>query len=373
MSDILRRQSGRPTGALGLSHAAWGWITLWAGSSTVLGLAAATVEPIVELGPGAVVLTGAGGAGAVALALGASLWGGGVALAALSGMRPIPGLAFLNKSRSSAQALQGSEAQFRELVLGLAAQLGRLDEKLNTAIAIGNLAVKREGSGTPAMATGETVAVALEQLRREQHAAHARAEAEAEKLEARSKARVEALSDAVLPRVDRLDRDMARLDRALIQGDTRLREFEGQVFDIIRARDTSKLLRRLDAEATELFDRLVDADERRYATAEAWRADYAEWRTRINRFWDVLRGYRTSVEQPFAVTEADINHANGVPDGALFAAADMRFRYKMLIVVNERHVNFRVDAFSFNEKKGSAPDPSVPLTAEVRWPPAVAG
>jgi hypothetical protein len=166
---------------------------------------------------------------------------------------------------------------------------------------------------------------------------------------------------------------VADLRRASAEVDTRSREFEAQVFDILRARDAGRLLRKLDAEASGLFDKLFDADERRYPTAEVWRADYAEWRARINAFWDVVRGYRTGVEQPFAVSEADVDGAGAVPDNALFAVPDMLFRYKMLVVVNERHLSFREGAFSFNEKKGSPPEPSAPMPPRARKPSLVTG
>jgi hypothetical protein len=142
---------------------------------------------------------------------------------------------------------------------------------------------------------------------------------------------------------------------------------------MIRARDAGKVLRELDAEASDLFDKLFEADERLYPTADAWRADYAEWRTRINTFWDVLRGYRTGLEQPFAVSEADVNRAGAVPDKPLFAVPDMRFRYKMLVVVNERHMSFRQDAFSFNAKKGSPPEPNASEAPRARRSYSAAG
>ncbi len=184
---------------------------------------------------------------------------------------------------------------------------------------------------------------------------------------------MDALGRAVLPRVDGLGEDLAHLRRSLADTEARLDDFERQVFDIFRARDVGKVLRTLDDEASELFEKLFDGDERRYGTAEAWRGDYAEWRSRINRFWDVLRGYRTGVEQPFSVSEADVDRTGGVPDRALFATEDMRFRYKMLVVVNERHTSFKQDAFSFNAKKGSPPDQDAPPAPQSRLARSAAG
>jgi hypothetical protein len=112
---------------------------------------------------------------------------------------------------------------------------------------------------------------------------------------------------------------------------------------------------------------------RSHDTAEAWRADYAEWRSRIKGFWDVVRGYRTNVDQPFAVAESDIGHAGGVPDTALFGTPDMRRWFKMLVLVNERHIKFREDAFLFNTKKGSPPDPGARPPAQSAEGPSRGG
>jgi hypothetical protein len=363
MSDNIRRPTGRADDTHGISETVRGRFALRAGAATLTGLAAAAAGSDAGFGPGAVVLAGAGAVCTVALAQ-AVLMRTGAKAPAPQGATPLPGPA-APAPQPPGTVPPGGDPLLYEIVVGLAAQVARLDEKLDAAMA-GGAAPEREGNDAPRGTVGESLATAVEHLKREQHAVRARIEAEAENAELRSKARIDALSEAILPRVESLNQDVARLGRAVAQGDARARDFEGQMFDIFRARDAGKLLRRLDAEASRLFDELVDGDERRYATADAWRADYAEWRSRINSFWDVLRGYRTSVEQPFAVSEADIDRAGGIPDNALFAAADMRFRYKMLVVVNDRHTSFKEDAFSFNEKKGSPPDASAPTPPQAR-------
>lgn len=324
----LPHPAGRPAGVSGIGPEAWNWIALWAGAATVTGLAAATVEPIVELGPGAVVLAGLGGACVAGLAFATAV--------RLGTRRPGPSV-----------APTGGDPIVREFVAAISAQLARLDDKLNTA-AGGGAVGGREAQ--------EALLRAVQRMEREQGAILARIMAEAENAERRSKTQVEALTRSVLPQVAGLEEQVAHLRHALANGDARMRDFEGQVFDILRARDADEVLRRLDAEASDLFDRLFYADGRSHPTADVWRADYAEWRSRIKNFWDIVRGYKTSVDQPFAVTDAEIERAGGIPDNALFNSPDMRARFRMLVVVNERHIKFRDDAFSFNAKKGTPPD-----------------
>lgn len=331
----LPHPTGRPAGASGIGQAAWRWIALWAGAATVTGLAAATVEPIVELGPGAVVFAGLGGACAAGLAFATAVRLG------------------TPRGGPSAAPAAGGDPIVREFVAAISAQLARLDDKLGTATAGGGGGAGREAQ--------EALLRAVQRMEREQGAILARIMAEAENAERRSKTQVEALKRSVLPQVAGLEEQVAQLRHALAEKDARMREFEGQVFDILRARDADEVLRRLDAEASDLFDRLFYADGRSHASAEAWRADYAEWRSRIKNFWDIVRGYKTSVDQPFAVTDAEIERAGGIPDTALFSGPEMRTRFRMLVVVNERHIKFRDDAFSFNAKKGTPPDAAARL------------
>lgn len=336
----LPSPASRPASVPGLGQAAWNWIALWAGAATVTGLAAATIEPIAELGAGAVVFAGLGGACTVGVAFAAAM-----RLAA-------------PRRASPAAAPAGGDPIVREFVAAISAQLARLDDKLDTATTGGAGATGREAQ--------EALLRAVGRMEREQGAILARIMAEAENAERRSKTQVEALKAqaeafgrTVLSQVADLQDQLAQIRHALAEGGTRMRDFEGQVFDILRARDADEVLRRLDSEASDLFDRLFYADGRAHPTADAWRADYAEWRSRITNFWDIVRGYKTSVDQPFAVTDAEIERAGGIPDTALFNSPDMRARFRMLVVVNERHVKFREDAFSFNAKKATPPDPPV--------------
>lgn len=339
-----------------------------------MGLAATAVEPIEQLGRGAAIFAGVGAACAAAFSAAAAMWSAAAALTAWRRFRPVPGpAAVLAAGPSTAAAAPGGDPILAELVMGLAAQVAGLDQKLRSAMAADAVPARGGSDSRSGDAAPGELARAVGRLELEQRAIHARIAAEAEDAEHRSKTHVAALGEAVLPGMDRLREDMAHLRRALADNDARLGDFEDQVFGIFRARDAGKLLRKLDAEASELFEKLSGGDERRYGTADAWRADYAEWRSRINSFWDILRGYRTSVEQPFAVSEADINRTGRVPDNALFAAPDMRFRYKMLLVVNERHMSFREDAFSFNERKGTLPDPAAPSPPQARRPHPAAG
>jgi hypothetical protein len=365
MSNTLFHATNRLRRAPGPDPAAWRWIGLWAGLAALMGLVAATIEPIGDLGRGAAVFAGVGAACAVALALGASMHGFAAAMAAWRRFRPLPEPV----SAVPVPAAAGGDPIIAELVGGLAAQVARLDEKLK---AVGT-AARDPAAPAGEVPTKDRLAPAVERLEQAQRAALARMAAGAEEAEGRCKARVDALGRAVLPRVDGLGEDLAHLRRSLADTEARLDDFERQVFDIFRARDVGKVLRTLDDEASELFEKLFDGDERRYGTAEAWRGDYAEWRSRINRFWDVLRGYRTGVEQPFSVSEADVDRTGGVPDSALFATEDMRFRYKMLVVVNERHTSFKQDAFSFNAKKGSPPDQDAPPAPRSRLARSAAG
>ena len=331
----LSQPAGRPAGMSGIGQMPWSRVALWAGAATVTGLAAATIKPIVELGPGAVVLAGLGGACVASLAHAAS-----VRLAA--------------SRRGPPAAPTGDDPIVREFVAAISAQLVRLDDKLNTAMG--------GGGGSAGWEAQEALLRAVQRMEREQGAILARIMAEAENAERRSKSQVEALQRSVLPQVAGLEEQVAQFRHALAEGDARMRDFEGQVFDILRARDADEVLRRLDSEASDLFDRLFYADGRSHPTADAWRADYAEWRLRIKNFWDIVRGYKTSVDQPFAVTDAEIERAGGIPEIALFGSPDMRARFRMLVVVNERHLKFRDDAFSFNAKKGTPPE-APPQTA----------
>jgi hypothetical protein len=156
----------------------------------------------------------------------------------------------------------------------LAAQFARLDKKFEAATG-GGAAPGRDGGNAGPDQMRESVAHAAQRFMLEQGALEARTKAEAESAELRSKARLNALAEAVLPRVNTLNDDVARLRRALAEGEARLRQFEQQVFDILHARDAGDALRRLDAEASALFDKLFDADERHYDAAAAWQADYA--------------------------------------------------------------------------------------------------
>lgn len=341
MSETIRRLTGRALETRGISEAAWGWIALWAVVAAVAGLAAATVEPIARLGQGAVVLTALAAASAVALA-----FAGCMGLAAIGAGRR-------SARPADAEAGPGGDPILREFAVSFAAQLARLEDKLNAA--------SRNRPGAAADPAQEAIARAVDRLAQEQRAFFDSMKAEAEAAERRSKAQVDALAGSVLPRVAGLDEAIGRLRRALSDADARSRDFEAQVFDILRARDADKVLRRLDAEASDLFDKLFYAEGRGPDAAEAWRADYAAWRSRIKSFWDIVRGYKTSVDQPFSVAEADIDHAGGVPDGPLFTTPDMQLRYKMLILVNERHIKFRDDAFLFNAKKGTPPEAAAPL------------
>ncbi|MBD0270312.1 MAG: hypothetical protein ICV73_00150 [Acetobacteraceae bacterium] len=328
----LSHPARRRAGVSGIGQLPWGRVALWAGAATVTGLAAATIKPIVELGPGAVVLAGLGGACVASVARAASSW-----LAA--------------SRRGPAAAPTGDDPIVREFVAAISAQLIRLDDKLSNAMAGGG-----GGGGSAGREAQEALLRAVQRMEREQGAILARVMAEAENAERRSKAQVEALQRSVLPQVAGLGEQVARFRDVLAENDARMRDFEGQVFDILRARDADEVLKRLDSEASDLFDRLFYADARSHATADAWRADYAEWRLRIKNFWDIVRGYKTSVDQPFAVTDAEIERAGGIPETALFSSPDMRARFRMLVVVNERHLKFRDDAFSFNAKKGTPPE-----------------
>lgn len=352
MSHEFSPSSGRPDVTTPARDAAWILIGLWAVVATVMGLAAATVEPILALGRGAVVLAAVGAACAVALASAAVMFGAAGALAGWRRFRPADPLASAPHPPSPPPAV--GNPMLEELVGGLAAQLAKLDEKVNAAVGAAAAADRGGSEARP------SVARAVDQSTRWQAAIDARIKAEAENAELRAKTRLNALADAVLPRVNALSDDMARLKRAHAEAGARIDQFEQQVFDILRARDVGDTLRKLDAEASDLFDKLFDADERHYGAAAAWQADYASWKSRINTFWDILRGYSTDVEQPFAVTDADVARAGGTPDTALFAAQDMRFCYQMMVVVNERHMNFRENAFSFNAERARPPRPEAP-------------
>src|SRR5829696_5110557 len=124
MSDKQPRPAGRAESIPGANQDALGWITFWAGAATLTGLAAATVKPIMEQGPGAVVFAGS----AAVLAAAASMRLGAPALAAWRRVMPLRGVALTPL---------GSDPVLRDFAGALAAQLGRLDEKLNTAIARG--------------------------------------------------------------------------------------------------------------------------------------------------------------------------------------------------------------------------------------------
>ncbi len=367
MSQEFPRPAGRPTGAPATSEAAWALTGLWAGVATVMGLAAATIEPISDLGRGAVVFAAVGVACAVALASAAMMFGIAAALAGWRRFKPLLSHA-VPVSALPVPPPPGGNPILEELVAGLAAQFARFDKKFEAATG-GGAAPGRDGGDAGPDQMRESVAHAAQRFMLEQGALEARTKAEAESAELRSKARLNALAEAVLPRVNTLNDDVARLRRALAEGEARLRQFEQQVFDILRARDAGDALRRLDAEASALFDKLFDADERHYDAAAAWQADYALWKSRINTFWDILRGYSTDVEQPFAVTNADVGRAGGIPDTALFATQDMRFCYQMMVVVNERHMNFRENAFSFNAEKAKPPQPGAAPAQQVPSPP----
>ena len=331
-----------------------------------MGLAAATIEPILELGRGAVVFAAIGAASAVALASAALMFGMATVLASWRRLRKVSASAGPVPRPSSALAPVGNPI-LEELVGGLATQLAQLDKKLNAAVNSGAAPGREEGDAR-LDAVRDSIARAVDRLAQRQDETDTRMKAAAENAETRSKTRLNTLADAVLPRVNTLNDDMARLRRAHVEAEARIQQFEQQVFDILRARDTGDTLRKLDAEASDLFDRLFDADERRYGAAGSWQADYVSWKARINSFWDILRGYSTDVEQPFAVTSADVGRAGGIPDNALFATEDMRFCYRMMVVVNERHMNFRENAFSFNAERARPPGSNAaPLRAT---PPA---
>lgn len=350
----------RPAGCVergpGISQAAWGWIGLWAGAATVLGLAAAAIEPIAERGRGAVIFAGVGGACAVALAFAAMMLAAGAALAKWRRSRPFSGAA-VPASRLPAPPLPNGDPILGELVAGLAARVARLDKQVETAIR-GAAAPASKGDDAGLASAHEDAVRGAQRLASRLDAIEAGTRAEAEAVELRSKTRLNALAEAVLPRVNVLDDDLARLRRAFVESETRLRDFEKQVFDLLRARDAGETLRRLDSEASKLFDKLFDADERHYGMASAWQADYASWKSHINKFWDILRGYSTDVEQPFAVTDSEVGHADELPDSPLFATQEMRSCYRMMVVVQERHMNFRENAFSFNAEKGRPPEPN---------------
>ncbi len=368
MFHEMPRPSGRPDGAPVAKEAAWALVGLWAGVATVMGLAAATIEPILALGRGAVVFAAVGAACAVALASAAAMFGAATALAAWRRLKPPSGFA-APAAHPPSSPPQAGDPILKELVGGLAARLAQLDEKLNAA-GDGHAAPGREGAADGRLdAVRESVAHSVDRLTRRQDAIEARIKAGAEEAELRSKTRLNALAEAVLPRVNALSDDVALLRRAHAEAGARVRQFEQQVFDILRARDTGDTLRRLDAEASDLFDKLFDADERHYGAASAWQADYAAWKARINTFWDVLRGYSTDVEQPFAVTDAEVGDAGEVPGNALFATRDMRFCYRMMVVVNERHMSFRENAFSFNAEKAKPPQPGAAPAQQLPSPP----
>ena len=353
MYNKLRRPEGRHHQTAGLQDPAWGLLALWTGIASVAGAASVQAAPMAAFGPGVAVLAGAGIASVSAVALAAGLRKRAAKHAVCLPAAP---------PFAPPQPVSGADPILAELFGGLAAQVANLEERM------GDSGV-RPGSSTPAAtdAAMEALARSVERLEREQRATQGGLDAASAEADRRAELRLEALASAMRSRLDAVGDELASLRRDLEDAETRSRDSERRIFDILRARDARKALRQLDVEAADLFDKLFYCEERTYGSRDAWRADYAEWRSRIKAFWDIVRGYVASVDQPFAVCDADIERAGGVPETALFATHDMRVRFKMLVVVNERHLKFREDAFQFNARKGSPPELAVPPAL---WPTA---
>jgi hypothetical protein len=346
MSNTHRRPEGRRHQVPGFQEPAWGLLALWAGVATMAGAASAHAAPMVAFGPGAAVLAGAGVASAAVVALVA----GSRVRAAVSSAPTIPSAL----PPAPPMAVLGTDPIMAELFGGLAAQVASLEERI--AGARPPAAPPEAGGPGGQDAAIQAQARRVERLEREQQAMRDGMAAAGPETDRRTGLRLDALAGALQSRLDGLDDELALLRRGLDEAEARSRDAERRVFDVLRARDARKALRQIDAEASDLFDKLFYCEERSYGSKDAWRADYAGWRSRIKAFWDIVRGYVASVDQPFAVCDSDIERAGGVPEIALFEAPDMRVRFKMLVVINERHIQFRDDAFLFNARKGSPPE-----------------
>lgn len=247
-----------------------------------------------------------------------------------------------------------------EHLAALDVRIGEVDDALRSAHHR-NAEAMREESAVRFESVRKTAEQALNEGRQTQDALGTQLKAVAEAAKNNTRAVFDVLRDTYEPKFDEIAARQDEIEVSFLSS-------ENRIYELLRARDDENKLRSLDAAAAELFRNLFYADERKYSKLVAWQADYIRWKRNVVCFWDILRRHNNSVGQPFQFTDTDLDGRNGIPDNGLFVTNEMRSTYQIMLVVNERHMNLKDNAFPFMADKGKVPP--APNPAEFPSPPS---
>lgn len=127
------------------------------------------------------------------------------------------------------------------------------------------------------------------------------------------------------------------------------------VFTLFRARDAERMMKELDSSIALGSNLLSQADQERYPTEDAWLNDYRIWSKDVEQFWTLIRGWSSSVEDPFAPPDAHYRYPDIIPNNPIFGTHKMRNDYHMLAIVSHRHLGFRRSALEYISQKATPP------------------
>lgn len=146
---------------------------------------------------------------------------------------------------------------------------------------------------------------------------------------------------------------MRQLHDSIAHNRAEFRDFRDRIIKVLRARDAEDELKRLDADAALVFERLARGEPREMTE---WQRELAGWNTRIRQFWKIVGEWLTGeTPDPLKFAEGNVDFHIGVPPGPIFESDAMRHHYRMMVVAESKHREWRHRAFEIMSAEANPP------------------
>lgn len=290
---------------------------------------ASTVQPIVVLGWGAVVLVGIGGACAITL----------VVTTCLVGWRyfnPHPPSEMTDQLPSRFPLLVNGEPPPDERMSAVEAQLAQINDDLKTAIV---KITELEYIDTSRFSEiRKELARSVHELKIHQNTAETKLMSAISEVKSYAKDSLAGTRDGLLHSIQEIREQQGTTERELERIDDLVRYS-------FKIRDAEHALIKLDKRIEILFSKLSLARSSDYATGDDWRADFNIWSETVREFWDLISQCTSGTLNPFRLPDSNQKHRGDIREIEFIKSNQLQGLYHTLLLVAQRHLDTREQAY----------------------------